>query len=79
LYPNPSSDFFTIQYNLEDVGQVEVQIIDHTGRVAKKYSSRKEAGVWTERYPVVNLAEGIYIVKIVSQNNATTQKLIIKR
>lgn len=79
LYPNPSSDFFTIQYNLEDVGQVEVQIIDHTGRVAKKYASRKEAGVWTERYPVANLAEGIYIVKIVSQNNATTQKLIIKR
>ncbi|RTY98297.1 T9SS type A sorting domain-containing protein, partial [Flavobacterium sp. RSP49] len=79
LYPNPSSDFFSIQYNLEDVGQVEVQIIDNAGRLVKKYSSKKDSGVWTERYPTDNLVEGVYFVKIVSQNNSTTQKLLIKR
>ena len=79
LYPNPSSDFFTIQYNLEDVGLVEVQIIDNAGRLVKNYSSTKESGVWTERYPTDNLVEGVYFVKIVSQNNSTTQKLLIKR
>jgi alkaline phosphatase D len=79
LYPNPSSDFFSIQYNLEDVGQVKLQIIDNAGRLVKNYSSRKESGVWTERYPIENLVEGVYIVKIISQNNSTTQKLIIKR
>jgi alkaline phosphatase D len=79
LYPNPSSDFFSIQYNLEDVGQVEVQIIDNVGRLVKNYSSRKESGVWTERYPTENLVEGVYFVKIVSQNNSTIQKLLIKR
>jgi hypothetical protein len=35
LYPNPSSDFFSIQYNLEDVGQVKLQIIDNAGRLVK--------------------------------------------
>ncbi|MFT7335341.1 MAG: alkaline phosphatase D [Porticoccaceae bacterium] len=79
LYPNPSSDFFSIQYNVEDFGQVEVQIIDNAGRLVKNYSSRKESGVWTERYPIENLVEGVYFVKIVSKNNSTIQKLIIKR
>jgi len=79
LYPNPSSYFFTIQYNLEDTGKVEVQIIDNAGRLVKNYVSGKEPGVWTERYPTNNLSTGIYFVRIVSQNNSTTQKLIIKR
>jgi alkaline phosphatase D len=79
LYPNPSSDFFTIQYNLEGSGQVEVQIIDNAGRLVKNYVSGKDSGVRTERYPTDNLSTGIYFVKIVSQNKSITQKLIIKR
>jgi alkaline phosphatase D len=79
LYPNPSSDFFTIQYNLEEAGQVAVQIIDNNGRLVKKYVSVKGSGVRTERYPIDNLSSGIYFVKIVSQNKFTTQKLVIKR
>jgi hypothetical protein len=56
LYPNPSSDFFSIQYNLEDVGQVKLQIIDNAGRLVKLFF-KKESGVWTE-YPIENLVEG---------------------
>lgn len=79
LYPNPSSDFFTIQYTVQDTGNIEVQIIDNTGRIVKKYSSQKHEGIWTERYPTDYLAAGDYYVKIVSQNYSTTQKLIIAR
>jgi hypothetical protein len=45
LYPNPSSDFFSIQYNLEDVGQVKLQIIDNAGRLVKIILQEKESGV----------------------------------
>jgi hypothetical protein len=31
----PVKSFFSIQYNLEDVGQVKLQIIDNAGRLVK--------------------------------------------
>jgi hypothetical protein len=62
LYPNPSSDFFSIQYNLEDVGQVKLQIIDNAGRLVK-IILQERIRCLTERYPTENLVEGVYIVK----------------
>lgn len=77
LYPNPSDAFFTIHYNLDQSGTVNLKIIDLTGKEIKNFTTSKHSGIWTERYPTDDIPNGNYIVTITSDNSMTTQKLII--
>ncbi|MGC6438875.1 MAG: T9SS type A sorting domain-containing protein [Flavobacteriaceae bacterium] len=71
LYPNPtSSGFVTIKTN--QVGVVQAQVFDLLGKEVLKTS------VNNERMDVSNLNAGVYVVKLLQNNNTTTKKLIIQ-
>ena len=71
LYPNPtSSGFVTIKSN--QMGAVQAQVFDLLGKEVLKTS------VNNERMDVSNLNAGVYVVKLLQNNNTTTKKLIIQ-
>ena len=63
IYPNPTSDKFMVslpQYN----GVVEIKLFDNTGKLVKVITTiEKETTI-----PVVDLAEGIYTIKLYGDN-----------
>lgn len=68
VYPNPSQKYFNINLPTK-----QVQIISLAGQLIKTFEPKNE----NDNYPISDLQNGIYIVKITDNNNNTsTQKLI---
>lgn len=69
VYPNPASDYIEIS-NDETVGKVVV--FNMIGREQKSFKASKG-----ERYSIADLSNGMYLVKIISNENKlmTTQRL----
>jgi 1,4-alpha-glucan branching enzyme len=61
LYPNPASDYFTLNETTS-----KVQIFSITGQLVKSFDANKTAG---SQFSVSDLNQGLYIVKAFDENN----------
>lgn len=77
LYPNPSSNQFYLEYNLSAIEQATFIIYDITGKIL--FENVLQGGNRTEEIADLNLANGIYLYKIISSDNKILKqsKLII--
>ena len=74
LSPNPTATRFTLN-GIDDFSHTDIQVYDITGRSVKQY--RKPA---TSEFDVSDLPNGMYIVKIVTDNQLlSTHKLTISK
>jgi hypothetical protein len=71
VYPNPASDFITIQLNNTEVSKISIYNI-----LGKEVLSQNE--LIDNRVDVSNLNEGIYFIKIQALEKSITKKIIIK-
>ncbi len=67
LYPNPTHDFFTIDY---DSKIINILIYDLSGKLIHRYKNEKY-------YQVNDISKGVYIVKIITDKGIANLKLII--
>ena len=75
LYPNPTSGKFTIEYRDTKLpGKVKVEIYGLRGEKVKseEYTREKKHRFW-----LPDLQPGLYIVKVIAEENAETFKLMI--
>ncbi len=70
VYPNPTSDYFSI---LGNEHFEKLQIVDAAGRIVKEYLPQNE-----NKYELKGLGAGVYFVKIINREFLVTNKLIIK-
>lgn len=82
IYPNPINETATISYSLDKSGFVRISMIDELGKEVTELSSVfKEAG---NHYDLLDLSRndiinGIYFIKIQSQNSLIVQKIILMK
>ena len=69
LYPNPASDSFKLNKNVE-----EVLIYDITGKQIKAFEGGFTAG---QTFDVSKLSRALYMVKIISNEGTATKRLLI--
>jgi hypothetical protein len=74
VYPNPATD--NININLGTVNAAEISIIDLQGR---QVSYTKHSGNQLVTLPVGALPNGLYLVRIQSDNGTVTEKISINR
>lgn len=67
LYPNPSSNQFYLEYNLFEVKEARFIIYDIAGKIL--FENVLQGGNRTEEITDLNLANGIYLYKIISSDN----------
>lgn len=72
MYPNPNNGVFTLEVNNETA---DVQISDMLGNII--YNAKHAKG--KETLDLSNLANGIYLVKVNSNNNTSSNRLIINK
>jgi hypothetical protein len=74
VFPNPSTDFANVSFNASKFQNVEVSILDITGKVL--VSNNYTASNGNNQYPinVSGFARGNYFVKIVSAENSSLLK-----
>ncbi|TDE01076.1 alpha-amylase family glycosyl hydrolase [Flavobacterium sandaracinum] len=70
LYPNPASDYFTLNETTS-----KVQIFSITGQLVKSFDANKTAG---SQFSVSDLNQGLYIVKTFDENNGMKVLKLLK-
>lgn len=80
-YPNPASNELVVKYYLANTANCSIDIIDMNGRLVKQLvnSNMMASGYHTAKYPVADLANGMYNLRLHSPGKTLTQKLIINR
>lgn len=71
LYPNPVSDYFTL-----NISAVKVQVYNMSGQLVKSFNA---SGKTDFQYEVSDLEAGLYIVKAIDENKKTQVMKFIKK
>ncbi len=80
VYPNPTSDWFTLDYSLTDRSEVEIAMTNLLGQEVLLVSQQEEnAGSHQSQVDVSGLAQGTYFVKITIDEKVATYKVLVGR
>ncbi len=74
IYPNPSSDFVTLQLSKTAVEGTTIQVVDLTGRVVSQQQTSGSDLYYT--IDVSDLAVGMYFIELVNNEGTISQKFI---
>jgi subtilisin family serine protease len=79
LIPNPASNFLQLFYNLPSSGNVNISIIDMSGRIIKSdVRSNFSEGFHSHTVDIESLESGFYFIQLQSGNNFSEIKKFIK-
>ncbi len=68
VYPNPTEDYFNLK-SLQEIQIKKIIILDINGKTVSENNN-------INRIDIQNLESGVYIIKIISENNILSKKLI---
>jgi flagellar hook assembly protein FlgD len=77
VYPNPASSYVIISYALKTAGVVLIEIANMHGEVVKTAKVNSQSGPQRLNVTLNGLTSGIYMVRIVANNNVETKKLVV--
>lgn len=79
-YPNPFHKLTNIKYSLPGAQQVSISVFDVSGRHIRTLVNQKQkAGNHSITFDGSKLSEGIYFIKLKTDNNTASRKCIILR
>lgn len=79
-YPNPVINEMTITYDVQNAGEVKIEIRDITGKIIKTVNEgHKTSGRYTASMDVRDLSAGNYLVSVSSGTHMIAQKITITR
>ena len=79
VFPNPGSGQFTLDLDLTHPGKISIEITDLIGRKLVEKDLGTVQGVAREIFSIGDQAEGIYLMRIMTENGAATRKLILRK
>lgn len=78
VFPNPASNLVTINLELKKTSDINIEIIDITGKqVALVMNEKQLSGIISRNYNISNLSDGNYLIRLNIDNKSFTQKLNI--
>jgi hypothetical protein len=79
IYPNPASEVLFIDYNAAKAAQVEVSVIDLSGRIVKQQNfGLLNAGKQTLRFDLGQMKQGVYLIQLSNGETMLSNKLVIR-
>lgn len=79
LYPNPANDMTTLQVELKQNSNIEVEISNMFGQLVERTNSKLSSGLNNLSINVNNLQSGVYFVKVIANGaESEIQKLIVE-
>jgi hypothetical protein len=77
IYPNPVTDNLTIEFSMINEEDVEVSLLDATGKSVKVITNRQfQQGKNTISLDMTDLPACLYFIQLKTDKNLTTQKII---
>lgn len=79
LFPNPARGQTTLQYSLKENAEVDMSLLDATGRVIRQLDAgRKTQGEYRKTIHTYELSQGVYLVRIAVNDKIVSRKLFIE-
>ncbi|MGY8951684.1 MAG: T9SS type A sorting domain-containing protein, partial [Flavobacteriales bacterium] len=78
VYPNPTSDFVTLDFNTVIKGDYTVKIISSNGDQVYEHRILDFNGDYTKNINLSNLAKGNYIIQIHSDHQVVYRKILLQ-
>ncbi len=76
MYPNPTNDNTTLSFEVNEAGRVAVDVLDLLGsRVMRLDLGSVSSGLRTVQLPTSELAGGMYLVRLTTENGQASQRL----
>ncbi|HEY3372794.1 MAG TPA: T9SS type A sorting domain-containing protein [Prolixibacteraceae bacterium] len=75
LYPNPVKDLLTVDLRSAQSGDIQISLINILGTEVKKWDEFLPQGDQKLRLDLSQFKSGMYILKIIQQNQVRTQVL----
>ena len=72
IAPNPSAGKIKLEFKNENENILEINIFDEAGRIIKQFNKISKNEI------ELNVAEGVYFMRIITNNGVQTQKIIIQ-
>ena len=80
LFPNPATDFATMQYELVENANAELKVTDVTGKtVYQRTLGQQTPGFYNEQIPVSEFDSGLYNVNFISAAGVSSKRLQVIR
>ena len=79
MFPNPANDVTNVTFNLESAHEVNVSVIDFTGKVIMDKDYGKLNGTQNISLNTTNLVDGVYLINIDFEGQAIQRKLHVIR
>lgn len=79
LYPNPARDQLKIEFRSDNTTPPEIQIIDLTGKVVKRFDKNMnhEQDIFNVELDISTLQPGVYFVKVIQGDGLFSKKLMV--
>lgn len=79
ISPNPSNGLVNIKFNLETASSLDIQVVGIDGATVASLSNDRVAGSFNQNLDLSNLANGVYFVKVATENGLRTEKIMIAK
>lgn len=78
VYPNPVSDVLTVSANMKQSAELAIAVYSLDGKLINTlHNATEAAGAVEKRFPVGDMAKGIYLLEVKAGGERSVQKLII--
>ena len=78
VYPNPVSDDFVVDLQLQEEGDVNIRVYDAIGQEVYRQSQFLQAGVNILQLSSVDWVAGTYVIQVLGPNNFNEVRQILK-
>lgn len=75
VFPNPSSRYFSVKFQLAESADVSFKVFDLIGRKILEHRSKFQSGSNTQRIEISSYSSGIYLLHISGGSLNTTEKI----
>lgn len=78
IFPNPSTENVTVEFNVKKASQVTLKLVDLTGKLIKEINAGEVFGIYKTSISFTDIAKGSYFLKISSEDGVEVKKIMIQ-
>lgn len=78
IYPNPASDYFTLDLILDEEIDLDIRIYDINGRLVSSKKEMNCIGSYSKQVDISNLVSGVYMLVVKGHEIRFSKRLVVK-
>ena len=78
VYPNPASNFITVEFSIENPENMTISLVDMMGKCVKSLETKTELGTNNLSFNISDVASGIYFLELKTTKGKSVRKITVQ-